>query len=69
MQAPKSSQNIGIYGVSATPKKAHVAKAPLFATLWQDHMSEMLYFAVFFNHLLKNSGIYSVFRKHMHKTP
>ena len=51
--APKSSQNIGIYNVFATPKKTHVAKTPLFATLWQDHMSEMLYFTVFFNHLLK----------------
>ena len=51
------------------PTKAHVAKTPLFATLWQDNMSEMLYFTVFLNHLLKNTGIYSVFRKHMHKTP
>ena len=68
-EAPKSSQNIGIYDVFATPKKAHVAKTPLFATLWQDNMSEMLYFTVFLNHLLKNTGIYSVFRKHMHKTP
>ena len=68
-EAPKSSQNIGIYDVFATPKKAHVAKTPLFATLWQDNMSEMLYFTVFLNHLLKNIGIYNVFRKHMHKTP
>ena len=67
--APKSSQNIGIYDVFATPKKARVAKTPLFATLWQDHMSEMLYFTGFLNHLLKNTGIHSVFRKHMHKTP
>ena len=69
-EAPKSSQNIGIYDVFATPKKAHVAKTPLFATVWQDNMSEMLYFTVFLNHLLKkNTGIYSAFRKHMHKTP
>ena len=68
-EAPKSSQNIDIYDVFATPKKAHVAKTPLFATLWQDNMSEMLYFTVFLNHLVKNTGIYSVFRKHMHKTP
>ena len=67
--APKSSQNIGTYDVFATPKKAHVAKTPLFATLWQDRMSEMVYFTVFLNHLLKNTGIYSVFRKHVHKTP
>ena len=50
-EAPKSSLNIGIYDVFATPKKAHVAKTPLFATLWQDNMSEMLYFTVFLNHL------------------
>ena len=53
LRAPKSSQNIGIYDVFATPKKAHVAKTPLFATLWQDHTSEMLYFTVFLNYLLK----------------
>ena len=69
LRAPKSSQNIRIYDVFATPKKAHVAKTPLFATLWQDHMSEMLYFTVFLNHLLKNTGMYSVLRKHMHKRP
>ena len=58
--APKSSQNIGIYDVFATPKKTHVAKTPLFATLWQDNMSEMLYFTVFLNHLFKKL-VFTVF--------
>ena len=43
-RAPKSSQNIGFYDVFATTKNASVAKTPLFATLWQHNMSEMLYF-------------------------
>ena len=49
LRAPKSSQNSGIYDVFATPKKAHVAETPLFATLWQDNMSEMLsvFYSVF----------------------
>ena len=68
-RAPKSSQNIGIYDVFATTQKASVAKTPLFATLWQHNMSEMLYFTVFLEHLLKNTGIYSVLWKHMHETP
>ena len=46
-----------------------VAKTPLFATLWQHNMSEMLYFTVFLEHLFKNTGIYSVLWKHMHETP
>ena len=46
-RAPKSSQNIGIYDVFATTQKASVAKTPLFATLWQHKMFEMLYFTVF----------------------
>ena len=59
-RAPKSSQNIGFYDVLATAKNASVAKTPLFATLWQHNMSEMLYFTVFLEHLFKNTGIYSV---------
>ena len=43
-RAPKSSQNIGFYDVLATAKNASVAKTPLFATLWQHNMSEMLFF-------------------------
>ena len=35
---------------SQQPKKASVAKTPLFATLWQHNMSEMLYFTVFQKH-------------------
>ena len=31
-------------------------------------MSEMLYFTVFLDHL-KNTGIYCVLEKHVHKTP
>ena len=46
-RAPKSSQNSGFYDVFATAKNASVAKTPLFATLWQHNMSEMLYFTVF----------------------
>ena len=68
LAAPKSSQNIGIYDVFTTNRKANVAKTPLFATLWQHNMSEIVYFTVFLDHLFKNTGIYSVFRKHMHKT-
>ena len=68
-RAPKSSQNIGFYDVLATAKNASVAKTPLFATLWQHNMSEMLYFTVFMEHLFKNTGIYSVLWKHMHETP
>ena len=68
-RAPKSSQNIGIYDVFATTKKWSVVKTPLFATLGQHNMSEMLYFAVFFERLLKDTGIYSVLWKHMHETP
>ena len=60
-RAPKSSQNIGIYDVFATTKNA--------SALWQHNMSEMLYFTVFLEHLLKNIGIYSVLWKHMHETP
>ena len=48
------------YDVLATAKNASVAKTPLFATLWQHNMSEMLYFTVFLEHLFKNTGIYSV---------
>ena len=59
-RAPKSSQNIGICDVFATTKNASVAKTPLFATLWQHNMSEMPYFTVFLEHLLKNTGIYSI---------
>ena len=71
-RAPKSSQNIGFYDVLATAKNASVAKTPLFATLWQHNMSEMLYFTVFLEHrntFIKNTGIYSVLWKHMHETP
>jgi len=68
-EAPKSSQNRGIYVIFATTKKAHVAKTPRFATLWQNNRPETLYFTVFLNHLSKHTGIYSVFRKHMHKKP
>ena len=67
-RAPKSSQNIGFYDVFATTKNASVAKTPLFATLWQHNMSEMLYFTVFLERLFKNSGIYIVLWKHMHET-
>ena len=59
-RAAKSSQHIGIYDVFATTKNARVAKTQLFATLGQHNMSEMLYFRVFLEHLLKNTGIYSV---------
>ena len=59
-QAPKSSQNRGIFDVYAKPKTKSVAKTPLLATLSQHNMSEMLYFTVFLDHLLKNTGIYSV---------
>ena len=68
-EPPKSSPNIGIYDVFATTKKASVAKTPLFATLWQHSMSEIVYFTMFLARLFKNTGIYSVFIKHMHKTP
>ena len=68
-EAPKSRQNIGNYDVFAIPQKASVEKRPLFATLSQHNMSEMMYFTVFLDNLLKNSGIYSVLREHMHKTP
>ena len=43
-QAPKSSQNRGIFDVYAKPKTTSVAKTPLFETLSQHNMSEMLYF-------------------------
>ena len=46
--------------VYAKSKRTSVAKTPLFATLSQHNMSEMLYFTVFLEHLLKNTGIYSV---------
>ena len=59
-RAPKSSQNIGFFDVSATANNASGAKTPLFATLRQHNMSEMLYFTVFLEHRLKNTGIYSV---------
>ena len=59
-RAPKSRQNSGFYDVFATAKNASVAKTPLFATLWQHNMSEKLYFTVFLEHLLKNTGVYSV---------
>ena len=55
-QAPKSSQNRGTFVVYAKPKIISVAKIPLFATLPQHNMSEMLYFTVFFDRLLKNIG-------------
>ena len=59
LQAPKSSQNRGIFDVYAKPKTTSVAKTPLFAT----------YSTMFLDHLLKNTGIYSVLWKHMHETP
>ena len=59
-QAPKSSQNRGIFDVYAKPKTTSVAKTPLFATPSQHNMSEMLYLTVFLDHLLKNTRIYSV---------
>ena len=69
LEAKKSSQSIGIYDVFETPQKGSVAKTRLFATLSQHNMSEMLYFTVFLDHLLKNTGIYCVLEKHVHKTP
>ena len=62
-RAPKSSQNIGFYDVFATTKNASVAKTPLFATLWQHNMSEMLYFTVFLEHLLKKHWYLQCFVK------
>ena len=59
-QAPKSSQNRGIFDVYAKPKTTNVAKTPLFGTLSQHNMSEMMYFTVFLDHLLKNTGICNV---------
>ena len=59
-RAPKSSQNIGFYDVLATAKNASVAKTPLFATLWQHNMSEMLYFTVFWNTFSKTL-VFTVF--------
>ena len=59
-QAPKSSQGRGIFDVYAKPKTTSIAKTPLFGTLSQHNMSEMLYFTVFLVHLLKNTCIYSV---------
>ena len=41
-----------------TTKKASVAKTPLFATLWQHNMSEIVYFTMFLARLFKNTGIY-----------
>ena len=66
------AQNRGIFDVYAKPKATSVAKTPLFATLSQHNMSEMLYLKVFFDHpdhLLKNTGIYNVLWEHMHETP
>ena len=59
-RAPKSSQNIGIYNVFATAQKVSVVKTPLFAILWQHNMSEILYFTVILEYMLKNTGIYDV---------
>ena len=59
-RAPKSSQNIGFYDVLATTQNASVAKTPLFATLWQHNMSEMLYFTVFLERLFKTL-VFTVF--------
>ena len=56
-RAPKSSR---IFDVYAKPERTSVAKTPLFATLSQHNMSEMLYFTMFLDYLLKNTGIYSV---------
>ena len=72
-RAPKSSQNIGIYDSLRCFRKNQKMKrsqnAALFATLGQHNMSEMLYFTVFFERLLKDTGIYSVLWKHMHERP
>ena len=68
-EAPKSSQNDGIYAAFAKTTKASVEKTPLFATPSQSNMSEMVNLTVFLDHLLRNTGIYSVLRKHRHKTP
>ena len=51
LAAPKSSQNIGIYDVFTTTRKANVAKTPLFATLWQHNIS----------YQEQNNTIYDVF--------
>ena len=60
-------------GVETTGKKKRLKRCNLHCfllvpTLWQHNMSEIVYFTVFLDHLFKNTGIYSVFRKHMHKT-
>ena len=52
-QAPKSSQNRGIFDVYAKPKTTSVAKTPLFATLSQHNMSEILYFTVYLQRFVK----------------
>ena len=52
-RAPKSSQNIGFYDVFATTKNASVAKTP-------QHVRNSVFYTVFLEHLLKNTGIYSV---------
>ena len=51
-EAPKSSQNSGNYNVFAIPKQASIEKRPLFATLSQHNMSEMVYFTELLDHLL-----------------
>ena len=56
-QAPKSSQNRGIFDVYAKPKTTSVAKTPLFATLSQNNMSEMLYLTVFLDYHRKYQRI------------
>jgi len=68
-EAPKSSQNDGIYAAFAKTKKARVEKTPLFATPSQSNMSEMVNLIVFLDHLLRNTDIYNVLRKHRHKPP
>ena len=45
-QAPKSSQNRGIFDVYAKPKATSVAKTPLFATLSQHNMSVFSIYSV-----------------------
>ena len=57
-------QNSAICDVFATTKNASVAKTPLCATLSQHNMSEMLYFTVFLERLLQNTGIYTKHRKY-----
>ena len=50
-----------------TLKSTRSKSTAICDTLARQHV-RMLYFTVFLNRLLKNTGIYSVFWKHMHKT-